>query len=49
MISEVMTVAFCRKKMEELSTVHEYIAELPSSVDFILNDMELRRSWVARC
>ena len=29
--------------MEELGTVHEYIAELHSSFDFILNDMELRR------
>ena len=31
-------------KMKELSTVHEYTAKLHSSVDFILNDMELRRS-----
>ena len=44
-ISGVMPVAFCRKKkkMEELGTVHEYIVELHSSFDFILNDIELRR------
>ena len=29
--------------MEELGTAHEYIAELHSSFDFILNDIELRR------
>ena len=34
---------FVEKKMKELSTVHEYIAELHFSVDFILNNMELRR------
>ena len=29
--------------MEELGIVHEYIAELHSSFNFILNNMELRR------
>ena len=29
--------------VEELGTVHEYIAELHSSFDLILNNMELRR------